>query len=250
MSRCIASSFVFIALTAATAVAQPTTLEVWPGKPPGETGEIGSEKITEQKSGGRVIQIVANVTTPKLTVFRPAKDKDTHAAVLICPGGGYNILAWDLEGEEVATWLNSIGVTGIVLKYRVPRRKDQPAHLAPLMDAQRAMSLVRSHAKDEEWDLNPERIGILGFSAGGHLAAATSTNFDKRQYEPIDDVDKLSARPHFTVLVYPAYLTTKDASALAPEIRVSKETPPTFFAHAGDDGISPENSALMYLAHV
>jgi len=166
--------------------------------------------------------------------------------VLICPGGGYNILAMDLEGEEVAAWLNSIGVTGIVLKYRVPRRKDQPAHVAPLMDAQRAVGIVRSRAK--EWGIKADHIGILGFSAGGHLAAATSTNFDKRHYEPIDDIDKISSRPDFTVLVYPAYLTEKGKDQLAPEIRVTKQTPPTFFAHAGDDGISPENSIMMYLA--
>jgi acetyl esterase/lipase len=224
----------------------PPTLDVWPGKPPGETGEIGEEKILDNKPGEGRVKRVANVTKPTITIYRPAKDKDTGTAVLICPGGGYNILAMDLEGEEVASWLNSIGVTGIVLKYRVPRRKDQPAHVAPLMDAQRAMSIVRSRAK--EWGINPERIGILGFSAGGHLAAATSTNFDKRTYEAIDDVDKVSSRPDFTVLIYPAYLTGKDKDQLAPEIRVTKQTPPTFFAHAGDDGVSSENSVLMYLA--
>jgi acetyl esterase/lipase len=224
----------------------PQALDVWPSKPPGETGEIGAEKITEQKGPQGPIHIVHNVTKPTITIHRPPQDKDTGTAVVICPGGGYNILAWDLEGEEVASWLNSIGVTGIVLKYRVPRRKDQPPHLAPLMDAQRAMGLVRSHAK--EWKINLERIGILGFSAGGHLAAAAATNFDKRAYEPIDDIDKFSARPDFAVLVYPAYLTVKGKDELAAEIRVTKQTPPIFFAHAGDDGISSENSALMYLA--
>jgi acetyl esterase/lipase len=114
------------------------------------------------------------------------------------------------------------------------------------MDAQRAMSLVRARAK--EWGIHPERIGILGFSAGGHLAAATSTNFDKRTCEAIDDVDKVGSRPDFTVLIYPAYLTGTDKDKLAPEIRVTKQTPPTFFAHAGDDGVSPENSVIMYLA--
>ena len=125
------------------------------------------------------------MTQPTLTLFRPAKDKDTGAAVVIAPGGGYNILAWDLEGEEVAAWLNSIGVTGIVLKYRVPRRpgtpKDQPPVAGP-EDAQRAMSLVRSKAT--EWGIDPKRIGMLGFSAGGHLTAWTSTNFDKPRLRP------------------------------------------------------------------
>jgi acetyl esterase/lipase len=238
---------VFVGAAAGSALAQaPPTFDVWPGKPPGETGAVGQEKILDNKPGERQVKRVANVTKPTIAIYRPAKDKDTGTAVLICPGGGYNILAMDLEGEEVAAWLNSIGVTGIVLKYRVPRRKDQPAHVAPLMDAQRALSLVRSRA--EEWGINPGRIGILGFSAGGHLAAATSTNFDKRTYEAIDDVDKVSARPDFTVLIYPAYLTGKDKNQLAPEIRVTKQTPPTFFAHAGDDGVSPENSVIMYLA--
>jgi acetyl esterase/lipase len=228
------------------AVAQQPTLDVWPGMPPGDTGEVGPEKLLDNKPGERQVKRVANVTKPTITVYRAPKDRDTHAAVLICPGGGYNILAMDLEGEEVASWLNSIGVTGIVLKYRVPRRKDMPAHRLPLMDAQRALSLVRAHAK--EWGIQPDRIGVLGFSAGGHLAAATATNFDKRTHDPIDDVDKVSARPDFMVLIYPAYLTVKGKDHLAPEIRVTKQTPPTFFAHAGDDGVSPENSVAMYLA--
>jgi acetyl esterase/lipase len=240
-----ACSLIFLFTIPITAAAQaPATLDVWPGKPPGETGAIAAEKITENKPGERKLKLITNVTTPTITVYRPPQGKDTGTAVVICPGGGYSVLAMDLEGEEVASWLNSIGVTGIVLKYRVPRRKDQPPHALPLMDAQRAMSLVRSHAK--EWRIDPERIGILGFSAGGHLAAATSTNFDKRQYEPIDDIDKVSARPNFTVLIYPAYLAKNDQ--LSPEIRVSKESPPTFFAHAGNDGIGPENSIAMYLA--
>ena len=240
------SVFLVVATIGGPGPAASPTLDLWPAAPPGEKGEFPAEKMTEQKGPVRPIKVIANVTKPALTVFRPAKDKDTHAAVLVCPGGGYNILAWDHEGTEVAEWLNSLGVTAVVLKYRVPRRKDQPFHLAPLMDAQRAMSLVRSKAK--EWDLDPKKIGILGFSAGGHLAAATATNFDKRAYEPIDYIDKVSSRPDFAVLIYPAYLVEKGKDTLNPEIRVTKETPPTFFAHAGDDGVSPENSALMYLA--
>jgi acetyl esterase/lipase len=230
---------------------KPVVLDVWPGKAPGETGKIGAEKFLEQKEkpGAKPVKRLTNVSAPTITIHRPKKDKDTGAAVVICPGGGYNILAWDLEGEEVATWLNSIGVTGIVLKYRVPRRPDQAKDrppIGPLQDAQRAMSLVRSKAA--EWNLDAKRIGILGFSAGGHLAASTATNFDKRAYEAIDDVDKVSCRPDFAVLIYPAYLIAKDKDELAPEIRVSKETPRTFFAHASDDGVKSDNSVLMYLA--
>ncbi len=222
---------------------KPTTLQVWPDEVPGEKGDIDEERLLPPK-GEKPVDRLTNVTKPTITVYKPVGEKDTGAAVLICPGGGYNILAMDLEGTEVADWLNSIGVTGIVLKYRVPRRKDRPKHLAPLQDAQRAMSLVREHA--DQWGIDPGRIGILGFSAGGHLSATAATNFDRRQYEKIDDTDQISCRPDFAVLVYPAYLIEGDK--LAPEITVDAQTPPTFFVHAGDDRISSENSAEMYLA--
>jgi acetyl esterase/lipase len=228
---------------------QPLVLDVWPGKVPGETGGIGEEKVLESKPGEKPVKRITNVSKPTISVYRPAKDKDTGAAVLVCPGGGYSILAWDLEGEEVAHWLNSIGVTGIVLKYRVPRRPGQPGDqppIGPLQDAQRALSLVRSKAT--EWGIDPNRVGMLGFSAGGHLTASAATNFDKRAYEPADPVDKVSCRPDFAVLIYPGYLVPKDSRELASDIRVRKDCPPMFFAHAGDDRVSPENSVRMYLA--
>ncbi len=224
-------------------------LDVWPGKPPGETTEIGPERLLEQKPNEKQVKRLTDVTKPTVTVFRPAKEKDTGAAVLICPGGGYNILAWDLEGEEVAAWLNSLGITGVVLKYRVPRRPGQPKDkppIGPLQDAQRAMSLVRSKAS--EMGIDPKRIGILGFSAGGHLSASVCTNFDRRAYEPLDEIDKVSCRPDFAVLVYPAYLTVEGKDELAEGIRVTKETPPTFLAHAGNDPIKADNSVVFYLA--
>jgi acetyl esterase/lipase len=242
-----ATTLLFLPARAPTQENRPV-FSVWPAKPPGETQPIGEEKFLEQKPGEKPVKRLTNVSRPTITVFRPAKNKDTGAAVLICPGGGYNILAWDLEGEEVASWLNSIGVTGIVLKYRVPRRPDQPKDrppLGPLQDAQRALSLVR--AKADELSIDPKRLGILGFSAGGHLAAAASTNFDKRSYEPIDEIDKQSCRPDFGVLIYPAYLIEKDGPKLAADIRVRKECPPMFFVHAGDDRIKAENSIAMYL---
>jgi acetyl esterase/lipase len=238
----------FTCVSRARTAEKPLVLDVWPGNPPGETKPIGEETIRPAKSPVGPIKIMSNVSKPTLTVFRPAKDKDTGAAVVICPGGAYSILAWDLEGEEVATWLNSIGVTGVLLKYRVPRRPDQPKNKPPigaLQDAQRALSLVRSKAG--EWHLDPKRIGILGFSAGGHLAAWATTNFDKRAYEPLDDHDKVSCRPDFTILVYPAYLLAQSKDELAAEIRVRKECPPTFFAHAGNDPIAADNSIRMYL---
>jgi acetyl esterase/lipase len=180
-------------------------------------------------------------------VFRAPADKDTGTAVVICPGGGYNILAFGHEGTEVAQWLNSLGVTGIVLKYRVPARKGQARHAPPLQDAQRALGLVRSHAK--EWGLDPKRVGVLGFSAGGHLAAALSTNYAQRTYTSVDAADSASCRPDFTLLIYPAYLVTpKNSDKLSPELPVTADTPRTFLAMTEDDGIGVEGALAYYLA--
>jgi len=232
-------------------------VELWPGKVPDESGNIGPEKLRmspkldhKQVEVTEPTQMVTGVTKPTITIHRPAKDKETGTAMLICPGGGYWNLYWQLEGEEVATWLNSIGVTGIILKYRVPRRPDEPKSepaRRPLQDAQRALSLVRSKAS--EWGITPQRIGLVGFSAGGHLAIATATSFDKRTYEPIDDIDKISCRPDFAIAVYSGYLKAADKDELAPGLRIPAGTPPIFLAHGGADIVSPpEHSVLMYLA--
>ena len=251
MKRLLWSVGCAVALGCATAAAadKPAVLDVWPGKPPGDAADVGPEKATADKKDPNVIQSITNVSHPTLTVYRPAKDKDTGAVVVIAPGGGYTNLAWAKEGVEPAEWLNSIGVTGVVLKYRVPRRPDNPKGEPPvqaLMDAQRSISLVRSKAK--EWGIDPNRIGMLGFSAGGHLTAWAATNFDKRAYEPIDDVDKVGCRPDFGVCIYPGGVIARDSDSLSPEIRVSKETPPMFLAHAGDDKGRAENSVELYLA--
>jgi len=235
----------------------PQVVEIWPGNPPDEPGTIGAEKtVMSPKLDRKIVEVtdstrmLTNVTKPALTIYRPAKEKDTGTAMLICPGGGYWNLYWQLEGEEVAAWLNSLGVTGIILKYRVPRRPDdvrgEPAR-RPLQDSQRAVSLVRSKAK--EWGIAPNRIGIVGFSAGGHLAIATATSFDRRTYEPIDDVDKVSCRPDFAVPVYSGYLKAKDREGIANGLRVPVDTPPVFLAHGGADIESdPEHSVAMYVA--
>jgi acetyl esterase/lipase len=236
---------------------KPLVVELWPGKVPDETDKIGAEYVRmsprldrKQVEVTEPTRMVTNVTKPTLTIFRPAKDKDTGTAVLICPGGGYWNLYWQLEGEEVAAWLNSLGVTGILLKYRVPRRPDEPKGepaRRPLQDAQRAVSLVRSRAK--EWGIDPKRIGMVGFSAGGHLAIGTATSFEKRTYEPIDDIDKTNCRPDFAILVYPGYLKAKDKDELAPGLSIPARTPPVFLAHGGEDIISgPDHSVVMYLA--
>ena len=236
---------------------EPLVVELWPGKAPDEPGNIGAEKFLmspklerKQVEVTEPTKMVTNVTKPTITIYRPAKDKDTGTAVLICPGGGYWNLYWELEGEEVAAWLNSLGVTGIILKYRVPRRpddiKNEPAR-RPLQDAQRAVSLVRSKAK--EWGIDPQRIGMIGFSAGGHLAIATATSFEKRTYEPLDAIDKVGCRPNFAILLYSGYLKAKDKDELAPGLRIPAGTPPIFLAHGGEDIISPpEHSVVMYQA--
>src|SRR5205809_1048810 len=241
---------------AVVGVGAPLVVEIWPGTAPDESGNIGEERFLmspkldrKQVEVTEPTQMITDVTKPTLTIYQPAKDKNTGTAMLICPGGGYYNLYWQLEGEEIAAWLNSIGVTGIILKYRVPRRpgspKDEPP-LQALMDGQRAISLVRSKAKD--WGIDPQRIGMLGFSAGGHLTAWTATNFEKRSYEAADEVDRVSCRPDFAVLIYPAYLVGKQKDDLSEALPISKDTPPMFLAHAGDDGVRPENSVAMYLA--
>src|SRR5437867_10277829 len=171
---------------------EPLVVEIWPGKVPDESGDIGPERIRmspaldrKQVEVTEPTRMVTDVTKPALTIYRPPKEKDTGTAVLICPGGGYWNLYWQLEGEEVAAWLNSIGVTGIILKYRVPRRPGEPEKepaRRPVQDAQRAVSLVGSRAR--EWGIT--HIGIIGFSAGGHLAIATATSFEKRSYNAVD----------------------------------------------------------------
>ena len=238
-------------LPLAARCAEPEPIRLWPNDTPGEKGGIGAEvdttKPTDGLVGGKRLMRIANVATPTMSIFPPPKDKDTGTAVVICPGGAYNILAWDLEGTEVCDWLNSLGVTGVVVKYRVPRREGLEKHTAPLQDAQRALGLVRLRAK--ELGINPERIGVLGFSAGGHLAAALSTGFDARTYEPLDDADKTSCRPDFTILIYPAYLTLKDGGdTLAPEIKVTAQTPPAFIAMAQDDPVHVESAYVYSLA--
>ncbi len=241
----------------ALAADKPLVVELWPGKVPDEPGNIGEEKWLMSPRLDRTkvevtepTRMITNVTRPTITIYRPSKDKDSGAAVLICPGGGYWDLYWQLEGEEVASWLNSLGVTGIILKYRVPRRPDEPKSdpaRRPLQDAQRAVSLVRSKAVG--WGIAPRRIGIIGFSAGGHLALATALGFEKRTYSPIDDSDKESCRPDFAVLCYPGYLKAKDKNELAPGLQIPAGAPPVFLVHGGDDIVSnPDHSVVAYLA--
>jgi len=232
--------------------AEPRTIPLWPGKVPGDTVVLPAEadlsKPSDELIAGRPVIRLGNISNPTITIYRPDPAKDTGTSVLVCPGGGYSILAMDLEGTEVCEWLNSIGVTGILLKYRVPLGAGKHPQTAPLQDAQRALSLVRHQAR--EFGVDPNRIGVLGFSAGGHLAANLSNNHGKRIYATVDAADQVSCRPDFCVLIYPGGLTDENKNnAVAPEMSVTgAKTPPTFIAMTEDDHAQVENAAFYYLA--
>lgn len=247
----VLSNLLLLIPLAARAAEPSQVLEVWPGQVMGDHGQIGPERVRGADAPTTDAKWITNVTRPTISVFPPAANNNRRVAVVICPGGGYWNLAWDKEGEEVAARLNAMGITGIVLKYRVPRRPGEPEPLpapGPLLDAQRAISLVRHRAG--EWGIDPDRIGILGFSAGGHLAVMTAISFEKRSYEPFDEVDHESCRPNFAVVAYPGYILSRPGSGeLAPYIRIPKSAGPVFLVHASDDdepGAQPEQSQALY----
>lgn len=213
------------------------TLSLWPAsKMPGR-GPAGKERELPSK-GDNVIRLT-DVHEPAISVFKaPGAGKHTPA-VVVCPGGGYGALAYNKEGTEVAVWLNSIGVTGIVLKYRVPGNRD-----GAFQDVQRALRLVRQNAA--QWNIAPNRIGVMGFSAGGHLSARLSTHADQPTYPKLDAVDEQNIRPDFTILIYPAYLAT--AGKLAEELPISAKTPPTFIVHTEDDKSFVAGSKIYHTA--
>jgi len=241
------------------AVAQPagwpvgpghTVLTLWPKGAPGPNTTTGPEAdtstTTSDKIAGRPLVRLGNVSVPTLTVFAP-KGKNTGAAVVVFPGGSYKILAIDLEGTEVCDWLTSRGITCVILKYRVPDTGPYPKSDEALQDAQRAVGMVRAHAA--EWKIDPKRVGVLGFSAGAHLAAAVSTHYETRLYPKVDAADDLSCRPDFAVVVYPGYLALSEKEfAFNADIPVTKETPPTFLVQAEDDPVHVENATVYFLA--
>ncbi len=246
--RVLAASSIFLLFCSLIAGAAPRpVIPLWPGVAPGDQGDLPAEadttKPTDNLIAGKRLIRLGNVSTPTITVYRPSKSRHTGAAVLVAPGGGYHILAMDLEGTEVCEWLNSIGVTGVLLKYRVPRRADRPRYEAPLQDAQRAFSLIQQHAA--EWGIDPQRVGVLGFSAGAHLSAALSTT-PGRIYPRVDAADDSSLRPAFTVLIYPGGLTVREqGDRIAPELNITSNAPPAFITMAQDDNVRVEN-ALHY----
>ena len=216
---------------------------LWPGTSPGDiAGELGGEKIEI-----RGVKRVSNVTQPTITYFLSDSPKATGTTVMVCPGGAYQILAIEHEGVDVCKWLNEIGVHAVLLKYRVPRRKNREPHAAPLQDAQRAIGLIREAG--ENWEVPLTKLGVLGFSAGGNLAVMTATSFKKRTYDKVDGADRLSCRPDFAMPIYPAYLLDQqNQESLAPHVTIDHQCPPFFFVHTGDDHIPAEGSVLSYLA--
>ncbi len=231
----------------ACAVEPAAVLTVWPGTPPGETKTLPPErdqtKDTDKLIAGRRIIKLGNVSTPQLAVYPAPRDRANGTAVIICPGGGFSILAYDLEGTEVAAWLNSVGVTGVVLKYRVPMRDPQQRWRAAVQDAQRAVSLVRSRAA--EWAIDPARLGILGFSAGGATAGYTALADGRRFYDPIDAIDTVSSRPDFALLIYTAGFVERGQHNLNGVMPVPPNPPPMFLVHAFDDNVPVQNALLL-----
>ncbi len=248
-----------IALSVTATTAQNQILPLWEGDPPNyrETGEVTVWDTSD-------IVRVRNVQKPDMAVFLPSRKNATGEAVVICPGGGYRILAYDWEGTDIARWLNSRGIAAFVLKYRLPGTSGNIVpHLSPITDARRAMRLVRYHAG--EWSIHPDRIGIMGFSAGGHLASTLSTQFDGGDLSASDPVERVSCRPDFSVLIYPVISFTEDfthtgsrkallgeappgdlVSRFSSELQVTASTPPAILIHSGDDRSVPVENSLAY----
>ena len=248
---CAATSLVSVA-AAQENIWQPgaglTQINIWPGEAPDPQPAAGPERnITTAKNGltaGRTVIRESDVVAPTVTRY-PPKGKNTGVAVLVFPGGGYRSLSMDLEGSEICDWLNGAGMTCILVKYRVPNSGPYPKSPAALEDAQRALGLVRSRAA--EWQIDPEKIGVIGFSAGAHLAAALSTHYDQRLYPAVDAADQVSCRPNFAMVIYPGY-TAGSPQAVTPsaDLKVTKDTPPTFLLQTEDDNTAHVESSLAY----
>jgi acetyl esterase/lipase len=231
-----------------------TQMPLWPDSPPDAKPMPGPElaKTGTSLIAGKPVVSVTNVSKPTITVY-PATGKNTGAAVVVFPGGGFQILAMDLEGTDVCDWLTPRGVTCVLLKYRVPsepyrwqcdcRPHNRALSVPALEDAQRAIRLVRLHAT--EWQIDPHKIGVIGFSAGGYLVAEVSTNFKRRVYKPLDAADNESSRPDFALAIYPGHLANEDET-LNRNVPVSRETPPTFILQAEDDHVDGVKQALVY----
>jgi acetyl esterase/lipase len=241
MNRTVLTIIAFFAILAlqcsmSWAETPDVVIDIWPTKPPGEQLDVGEEvdftKDTDKLIAGRRIIKLGNVKTPQAHVFLPPANLRTGASVVICPGGGFSILAWDLEGTEVAQWLCSRGIAAVVLKYRVPTRTQSPAWLAPAQDLQRTMAIVRANAK--EWSLDPEKVGALGFSAGGATVVHAAFS-PKRLYESVDKSDEQPYAPNRVMLIYAGGLPESDQPESLQNWKITKDSPPIFLIHTFDD---------------
>ena len=228
-------------------------IPLWPNGAPGASTAKGPELDTttgnDHQVAGRAVVRLGNVSSPTITLYLPHSQSAAAAdgpAVLVFPGGAYRIVAIDLEGTEVCDWLNSIGVNCVLLKYRVPDTGPFPKSEAALQDAQRAVGIVREHAA--EWHIDSKRVGVLGFSAGAHLAAALSTHYDRRFYPAVDAADQQSCRPDFAIIIYPGYLALSEKNfQFNPDIPVTSSTPPSFIVQAEDDPVHVENAVEYFM---
>ena len=240
----------FIALAAnqtATAQEHPE-VEIWPNGLPAGAVVFDADKAKELTEATKVHPRghILFVDKPTLTVHQAPEESANGSAVVICPGGGYQVLAWQHEGVELAEWFNSIGVTAFILKYRVPRRIPDNIHWEPMQDVQRAIRLVRHNA--DQYKIDANRIGVLGFSAGGHLTVMSAVQYGTKCYEPTDEIDKVSARPNFVCPIYAAYLGDdykNNVAELGALVTVTKETPPMFLAVTWGDKMRGAQSALL-----
>jgi len=230
-------TFIFMMISLTTFSQNNNLIYLWPGKVPGELKEKQPPVIAASNNDN--ILRFSEVTNPALEVFLPDQANKNGSAVIVCPGGGYQILAYDLEGTEIAAWLNKLGVTAFVLQYRIPDKKE-----GALQDVQRAIRIVRDNSK--KWNIDPNKIGVMGFSAGGSLSARASTLFNIKTYSPADITDSLSCKPSFTMLIYPAYLDQGPNLTLTPELKLSNEVSPVFIFQTEDDPYG--NSALVFAA--
>jgi acetyl esterase/lipase len=228
---------IFLALLVTSGFAfcqQKEVISLWPGKVPGELKE--KQKAVFDTIRKDNVKRITEVTDPSIEIWLPEQNINNFSGVIVCPGGGYSRLSYDKEGTEIAEWLNSNGIAAFVLTYRVPNKKE-----GALQDAQRAVRLIRSNSG--KWNLDPDKIGIMGFSAGGSLSARSSTLFNSRTYSPVDAVDSLSCRPAFAMLIYPAYLDMGENRSLTPELKITPETPPMFIFQSADDSYG--NSSIV-----
>lgn len=233
----------YFVLTTMIVRSQEQPVILFPGGAPGETEKMKQvDDLSGNKVAGCPVLRIGNVSEPTLTFYPAPADLNNGVTIIVNPGGGYQILAYNLEGSEICKRFNSHGVNCVLLKYRVPRREGLEKHAAPLQDLQRAIAYTRAHA--EEWGIDANRIGVMGFSAGAHLSAVASTNYAERTYPKVDAFDEVSLRPDFTVLVYPAYLSGEHFS-IAPELKVDQNTPPTILIQTQDDR-NYINSSLFY----